>query len=214
MIRKINAVCLNISGNGASVFLQMWVPGVNAKLVWGRGWNWFSPLESVSQQQHLMPAWFLPPASHSSSLFCALLPHSLSPLCRPVWHSDGLASLAPYPPTSFRSLRTDSYTLAQGLFLAALLVTELAGTAPWPPPVIHSAQQTCKHSLPFQTRHPNPTAGLREPGPGCHITSPQSLEDLWNSAGLVSDPEGSALPMQTAKRSTILWVRTPTHQDW
>ena len=155
-----------------------------------------------------MPTWFPPPPSHSSSLLCALLPHHLSPLCLPVWHSDGLASLAPNPPTLFRSLRIDSYTLAQCLFLAALLVTELAGTAPWPPPVIHSAQQTCKHSLPCQTLPPHPTAGLREPGPGCHITSPQSLEDLWNSVGLVSAPEGSALSMHTAKGSTILSENT------
>lgn len=71
----------------------------------------------------------------------------LSPLCLPAWHSDGLASLALNPPTLFRSLRLDSYILAQGLFLSALPVTKLFGTAPGPPPVIHSAQQTCKYSL-------------------------------------------------------------------
>lgn len=199
------------------MFLQVWV---NAKLVWGcEGGSGPAPISRLSgawlttrgriplHQQHLIPTGVLPPVTCSSCLLSALTPQFLSPLCLPVWHSDGFASLAPHPPTLFHSLRLDSFILARRLSLSALLVTELSGTAPGRRPVIHSAQQTCKHSLPCQTLHPLPTSGLAEPCPGCHFSSPQSPEHLWNSAGLVPAPDVSALPMHTVKGSKILWVR-------
>lgn len=130
----------------------------------------------------------LPPPSRSSSLLSLLTSVSLSPLCLPVWHSDGLALLALNPPTLFHSLRLDSYILAQGLFLSALLVTKLFGTAPGPPPVIHSARQTCKYSLSRRNLHPLPTSGLWEPCPGCRLPDPWSLEHLWNPAGPAPAP--------------------------
>lgn len=117
-------------------------------------------------------------------------------------------------PTLFHSLRLDSYILAQCLFLSALLVTKLFGTAPGPPPWIHSAQQTCKYGLSRRTLHPLPTSGLWEPSPECHLADPWSLEHLWNSAGSASTPKVS-LPW-----SCMLWKEvgfwdweTPTHHS-
>lgn len=140
------------------------------------------PVRSLSTPRTVsLCPWSRPDPSHPHPApaclgdVCTLIPRRLR-----AYQSGILMDWPLRSPTLFLSLSPNSSTLAHCLFLSALLVTRLFGSASRPPPVIQKAPQPWENSSPCQALCPLPTLDPCEPWPVCHLSDPGH----WHTCGI------------------------------